>query len=75
MQVTASENNGKDAKSIVEPMDSSQWKSKLSIPRILLFSLSVVSLVIGAAAATAHYLRSIGMLALVYLVESDGLAA
>jgi hypothetical protein len=38
-------------------MDSSQWKSKLSIPRILLFSLSVVSLVIGAAGATYHYLR------------------
>jgi DNA-binding beta-propeller fold protein YncE len=38
-------------------MDSSQWKSKLSIPRILLFSLSVVSLLIGAGGATAHYLR------------------
>jgi DNA-binding beta-propeller fold protein YncE len=38
-------------------MDSSQWKSKLSIPKILLFSLSVVSLLIGAGGATAHYLR------------------
>src|SRR5262245_3459658 len=36
-------------------MDLSQWKSKLSIPRILLFSLSVVSLVICAWAAAAHY--------------------
>jgi len=38
-------------------MDSSQWKSKLPILRILLFSLSVVSLLIGAGGATAHYLR------------------
>ena len=38
-------------------MDSSQWKSKFFIPRILLFSLSVVSLLIGAGGATAHYLR------------------
>ena len=30
---------------------------RLSIPRILLFSLSVVSLLIGAGGATAHYLR------------------
>src|SRR5213593_3443006 len=38
-------------------MDLSQWKSKLSIPRILLFSLSVVSLVVCAWAGTAHYLK------------------
>jgi hypothetical protein len=38
-------------------MGLSQWKSRLSIARILLFSLSVVSLVIGAGGATAHYLR------------------
>src|SRR6516165_12279825 len=36
-------------------MDSSQWKSKLSIPRILLFGLSVVSLAICALGAAAHY--------------------
>src|SRR6266404_173700 len=39
------------------PMGLSQWKSRLSIAKILLFSLSVVSLLIGAAGATSHYLR------------------
>src|SRR5438034_8913480 len=38
------------------PMGLSQWKSRLSIAKILLFSLSVVSLLIGAGGATAHYL-------------------
>src|SRR6266404_7538685 len=35
----------------------SQEKTRFLTPRILLFSLSVVSLVIGAGGATAHYLR------------------
>jgi DNA-binding beta-propeller fold protein YncE len=39
-------------------MDSSQWKSKLSIPRILLFGLSLVSLVICAVGAAAHYRKA-----------------
>ena len=39
-------------------MDLSQWKSKLSIPRILLFSLSVVSLVVCAWAGAAHYRKA-----------------
>jgi hypothetical protein len=57
-----SENNGKDAKgtdakSRVTPIDLSGRKRRLSIPRILLFSLSVVSLLIGAGGATAHYVR------------------
>jgi hypothetical protein len=56
-----SENNEKDAEGIdadstVTSMGLSQRKSRLSIPRILLFSLSVVSLLIGAAGATSHYL-------------------
>src|SRR5882724_9509888 len=38
------------------PMGLSQWKSRLSIAKILLFSLSVVSLLIGAGGATSHYL-------------------
>src|SRR5262245_44371830 len=39
-------------------MDLSQWKSKLSIPRILLFSLSVGSLVICAWAGAGHYRKA-----------------
>jgi hypothetical protein len=57
-----SENNGKaaegiDAENKVTPTDLSRRKGRFSIPRILLFSLSVVSLLIGAGGATAHYVR------------------
>src|SRR2546422_7636918 len=38
-------------------MDPSQSKRRLSAPRILLLSLSVISVVICALSATAHYLK------------------
>jgi hypothetical protein len=61
MQVTNSANNEQDAKGIdagstVKPIGLSRWKSSLSLAKILLFSLSVASLLIGAGGATAHYL-------------------
>jgi DNA-binding beta-propeller fold protein YncE len=58
-----SENNEKDAEGIdedstVTSMGLSQRKSRLSIPRILLFSLSFVSLVICLLSGAAHYRKA-----------------
>jgi len=38
-------------------MDLSKWRSRFTTPRALLLGLSVVSLLIGAGGATAHYLK------------------
>ena len=48
---------GRINESIGSLMDLSKWRSRFTTPRALLLGLSVVSLLIGAGGATAHYLR------------------